>query len=525
MANPQFFNFLGTFWDNLPAEDRQRMGEFWHGSEQVFASVYQKFVEVDLNLSIDTLLPYNTERWLKYNFTTPIARPAIFTSSQDISLGVNMASKYLMKFSIDGGAPIEVNVQGANPLTTTIDEIIAAINAAAGFQFARAIFQNTIIQLASSTIGPTSSIEILPASDISKDVSEFVLGVQISDMPLKVPEYPFTYAVPYSKVAKLPMLQDHIRDESVTMRLVQGVDYDLESGSVIKFKTAQNGDLWAKRTFFDEETPWNNFGFLIDIYQKNTPSYLSVVQGLWFAFWNGPKPENLKIALYLLFGLPTAKEDAIVTSVTGTNIETTSKDGFTRNFEIPSQLTAIVSVGDSVKRFQPLVSGIDVFDKINAPGFVTTEIGRAGIQRFLTEQASRGPGDTDETKALTMLEEHTFLPQISVDAFISPDIDLGNVKTFLNNIKPLNKTFMFQVIVGTFRDPVAIDDMMGMDITIDVTPNLDSNQTTFIDEASLDAYETVDAAEMNLDSDGVAFQEEVEVIVYQNNVQIDDFIA
>ena len=28
-----------------------------------------------------------------------------------------------------------------------------------------------------------------------------------------------------------------------------------------------------------------------------------------------------------------------------------------------------------------------------------------------------------------------------------------------------------------------------------------------------------------LDSDGVAFQEEVEVIVFQNNVQIDDFIA
>lgn len=511
----------------LPDADKNRLGETWQGYEQVFASAYQKFVEVDLNIAIKDMQSYSTERWIKYTFNSEneVLRPPIYTSTQDISMGVNLNSRYLLRFKINGGTPIEVDIRGANPLSTTINEIVSKINAAVGFDFARTIFENTIIQLVSPTSGPGSSIEILVPSNPLKDASEFVLGLQTSDLPAFFPEFPYVYMLPESNIVNIPTFQDKIRDEASPTIFSSGVDYAVEASGIVSFKELPNEILWAKKTLYDEETPWHNFGFLMDIYQKNTPAYLSILQGLWYAFWTGPKPENLKIALYLLFGLPTAQEDATVTRVTPTEVETTSDSGVIHTFTIPTDLIAIVSVGQSVTRFQPLVSGIDIFDKISRPGFITNEIGRAGIERFLTEQASRGVGDTDETKALRMLEEHTFLPQISVDAFISPDINLGNVKIFLDTIKPLSKTYLFQVIVGTFKDELAIEEKLGLDIDINITPNVDSNQTTFLEQSDLDSYETVDNDALNLDSDGVLMQEDVEVEVYSFGFLIDSFVA
>lgn len=528
MSSPHYFRFLGTVWDYLPEEDKQRLAETWHAYEQVIAATYQQFSEVSLSIAVKNMVQYNTERWLPYDFNDSnfVAKPAIFTSTQDLSQGVNLNGQYLVKLSVDNGAPIEIDLRGVNPLTTTIFEIQSKINTAFGFQLARAVTDNSLLQLVSTTLGPDSKITFHIPSDPLLDASEFVFGILQSQLPLTVPEYPWVYSLPYQSVWSVPSLRDSVRDESVTVDLAFGVDFTIEREfKNIRFKEQPLPRLWAKRTLFDKETPWNNFGFLMEIYQPNKPTYLSVVQGLWFAFWNGPKPDNLRKSLYLLFGLPTAQEDSTVTSVSPTLIETTSDNGVIRPFEVPTGLVPIVTVGERVTMFQPLVDGIDVFDKINRPGFVRDEVGRAGIQRFLTENASVGSGDTDETKALRLLEEHTFLPQISVDAFISPDIDLGSVKVFLEAIKPLNKAFLFQVIVGTFQDELVVGEKLGFDIGIDITPNLDSNQTTFTDQTTLTNYETSDNSALDLDSDGFQFQEEVAIEVRSFSTLIDSFNA
>ena len=475
MASKQYFQFIGSVWDFLPGEDKDRLSELWQGYEQIFASAYQANTENDLNISLNNLQSYSTERWLSYEFlpADKILLPPIYTSTQDLSVGVNLSSKYLLKFRIDGGAPFEVNVQGLAPNSTSITEVVAKINA------------------------------------------------------ITFPRFPHVYRVPYERVVSIPRLQTHIRDESDGLTILEeGTDYAIEQDVFVSFKVEPPELLWAKRTMVDDETPWNNFGFLMGIYQKNTPSYLQVIQGLWYAFWTGPKPKNLQIALYLLFGLPVAPEDGTVTRLTSTEIDvTTTLDGVTTTFPIPTELVSVVTLGQSVTKYDPLVNGIEIFDKIGKPGFIDEDIGRAGIQRFLLDEASRGPGDTDETKALRLLEEHTFLPQISVEAFVSPDINLGNVKTFLESIKPLSKTFLFQVIVGNFRDPIVFGESLGMDITIDVTPNLDSNQTTFDEQTNLDDYETIDSPERNLDSEGACLQELVEIEVYSFGSLIDSFVA
>jgi len=525
MASTQYLDFIGSVWNLLADDDKQRFGEVWQGIEQVTAAAYQKFIENNLNITTPDLQAYTTERWLPYTFnaTNFVNQPATYTSSQDLSLGINLISRYLLKFSVDGGAPVEINIRGSNPMQTFIPEIVSKINAGFTFKFARGVFDDTVLQVASNTSGITSTIQFLPTSIPSANASEFVLGILDTDLPLTLPEYPWIYSSPYPNLVEIPALQNSIRDESITETLVTGTDYKIISNKHISFKEPPPATMWARRSLFDQENPWNNFGFLMDIYQKNSPRYVNVIQGLWFAFWTGPRPSNVRTSLYLLFGLPTAQEDGVVTSVTLTQITTTGNDGTVRVFEIPSGLEAIVVAGQPVKHFDALVTGIEVLDKVNRPGFIEDEIGRDGIGRFLTENATRGPGDTDETKALRMLEEYTFLPQISVDSFIYPDINLGNVKIFLDAIKPLNKTYLFQVIVGKFKDDVGLLERLGEDYDIDITPNLDSNQTTFLLPIDLDTYETVNNEGLDLDSDGFQFREAVGVDVYQGILLIDTF--
>lgn len=528
MSSPQYFNFLGTVWDQLSEEDRERMGETWQGFEQAIAAVYQQFAEVNLNIAVRDLQAYATERWLNYTFGEDnfVTRPAMVTSNQDIGEGVNLTVRYLLRFSINGGSPIEVNLQGIIPGSTTIQEIVTKINIAAGFIFARAIFDDTIVQLVSNTVGAASRIQILETSIPAANCAEFVLGVNLTDLPASYPEFRYPYVLGVEKVASIPEFRDAIRDENVTTTLIEGTDYavDRKTG-IVSFAEEPPVSLWAKRTLIDKETPWNNFGFLMDIYQENSPRYVQVLQGLWYAYWNGPTPENVQRALYLLFGLPVAQESGTVTSVSTTLIETVDNDGTERSFEVPLGLSPVVSVGEAVDRFQPLVTGITIFDKVNNPGFITNEVGRFGIQRFLTEDATTGTGDTDETKALTMLEEYTFLPQIAVDTFIYSDINLGNVLRFLNDIKPLNKTYLFQIIVGEFQDPVDLDDVVSFSPDIDLTPSIDSNETTWQTPALLLAYETGANEGLDMDPEGVSFNESLEFEVRSFGLLIDSFTA
>lgn len=528
MSSPHYFQFLQAVWDQLPEKDRGRMAELWQGYEQILASIYQKYMEINLNIAVADLQPWTTERWLPYSFGDEnfVSRPATIISSQDLSAGVNLLSKYLLKIRIDGVKIFEINIQGVNPVTTSINEIIEKINFAAGFRFAKGVYENTILQLTSMTSGVNSSIEILPTSNPHANACEFVLGVDPDTLPEVFPKFRYPYTIPYSRVSSIPEFRDYIRDEDVTLTLLEGTDYEVESSGVVSFSAVPPSSLWAERTQTDDENPWANYGFLTGIYQKNSERYINVIQGIWYAFWNGPTPMNVKRALYLLFGLPTALEDALITRVTSTEIETYgTENGITRVFEVPSGLDPAVAVGDNVKRFDPLVTGIEVYDKISNPGFVENEIGREGIQRFLTEDASRGYGDTDETKALRLLEEYTFLPQISVESFIYPDINLANVRIFLDAIRPLNKTYMFQVIVGTFRDILGVDDRIGVLAKVDLTSNLDSNETTCQSQSVLDDYEINNNDPLNLDPHGIVFEEKVQIEVRSFGTLVDSFTA
>lgn len=528
MSADYYFDFLGTVWDQLSSEDRNRYSELWRGYEQVFADFYQKLNESDLNVIVKYLRPWEAHRWLPYTFNEDnfINLSATYTSTQDISLGVSTLNRYLLKLSYDGEDPFEVDVSGEDKINTRIDEVVTKINNKAGFRFCRAVLQNSTLQLVSPTAGVDSKIKVWPTSIPSANAAEFLLGILVGSEEVVFPEFPYIYSLPYENVAGIPKLRDKIRDESLTLSLDAEVDYLVRNKTTISFKTEPPEKMWAKVTNIDSENPWFNYGWLMDIYQPNSERYVKTIQGLWFAFWTGPRPLNLKRSLYLLFGLPTASEDGTVTGVTATTITLTGLSGQVYTYEIPDGLEATVAEGDELKKFDTLVTGIDIYDKVNRPKFIQNEIGRIGVQRFLTENASTGTDpDTDESKALAWLEEHTFLPQISVEAFINPDINLGNVRIFLDAIKPLSKAYLFQVIVGEFQDEIELDEVSNEHRDFDVTQNVDWNITGFVEDQTLEDYETLDNPGMDTDLDGFSFNEETDIEVYESGLLIDSFTA
>ncbi len=65
------------------------------------------------------------------------ARPAVVTSQRDLSQGVDLRTRSLVRLGVDGAHPVAVNCAGADPEKTTVEEIVTALNAAFGPGFAR----------------------------------------------------------------------------------------------------------------------------------------------------------------------------------------------------------------------------------------------------------------------------------------------------------------------------------------------------------------------------------------------------
>lgn len=520
MASTDLFDFLNDVWGLLPETDRLRFGELWKSYEQTYSSVWTKLLESNLASNIDYVPLYNNERWLKHSFdeSTEVSLRATLRGNQDLSKSLNLSVRHLLSFSIDGGSPITVDLRGENPSATRGTEIVSKINAAAGFAFASLEEGGALLRLRSATSGSQSRIEIITSSPSEYDAVAVILGLDPLVLPLQYPKFRFAFALSNKKIVGIPSLQDRIHDDEVVSRLKENIDYMIEFGSgIISFKDPpQVNSYWAKDNQVNFETPYNNFGYLLDIYDRNSPSYLKAIKGLWFAFWTGPRPENIRRSIYLLFGLPTASQSGVVRSVTPTEIVLEYATGGTETFTIPIDLVAEVAAGDEVTRFQPLVSGINVYDKLNAPGFLEREVGRPGVVQFLTEGAVRGTGpDTDETIALKLVEQNTYLPQIDVNAFIRPDISLSNVKTFLRNIQPKSRTFLFQVVVGTFNEQLPMYERMSQEIAFSVEPNLDYNPSLEIEQYHNDDTELYGSTANALDTEVIQPYDDAWIYVWQ----------
>jgi hypothetical protein len=530
------WRYLGTVWDLLPVNERNFFAEYWKGIEQVFGDQLVRGYEYDLSVSINDITTFMTQRWNRYNFddTTRSDAPATFTSKVDLGNTVNLTTNYLIAFNIRSivtGEIVsyEVDCRGNFAETTTSAEIVQAINAAVGWQVVATAYAGSLLLFTTQTKGPTAVLEFVMPSDVTHNGSLAVLGLKDSELPLNCNVYPWRYVLPQThRIWRIATLQDKIRDLSITKQLVSDVDYILTPEQYIYFKEQPVEVMWARDTRVNERLPAYNYGWLVDYVDTDrTPDdYLFILQGLWFAYWMGPRPEFIRRCLCLLFGLPVSTGDGVVSAVeeapdsgsTGRVYVVDEATGDTLEYVIPVGLAADVKVGDTVVRFTSLSTGIEIFDKVNRPGFVTTDIGRNNLGRFLTKNATWGLGDTDETKALKMLEEHTFLPQINVFSFVRPNISIKQIRQFLDAIKPLHKTYHLQMIVAAPDEAIDIQEKFRWLYDVNITPTLDSNLWMKQFELTREEYEAVvsgdlSATELHLDSEVLQFSESVTIEV------------
>jgi hypothetical protein len=588
MSSSYIFQYLRDSYSFLPNADKELFGETWKSYEQVVGNLYNKSFEFDFNASTTRALTWNNERWCSYIFdsSTSVTRAAFYKSPLDLTGGINLMSKYLFKFYTDSFGPYEIDLRGVNPIQTTSAEISSKINVVVGFNFV-SVLSTGELYFATLTTGPASFIKFVPASIPAKDASELIVGILPSDLPKKFPQFPYVYNIQDQYIISIPTMQNSIRDENIEVILTEGTDYSIESGNkAITFTSPPRAKMWAKNNLINRETPYNNFGYLLDFYDKNSDHYLETLKGIWYAFWVGPRPNNIKRAMYLLFGLPVAKQSGTVKNVTKgylmfkedlvlpgdglgplvqleipiaesstvavgqqmmagnpytDNIATTvptngtvvsinkaivsfQQDSDFGQFEagalvnnlIPFGLHPVVKINDRLQRFDPLTDGILVIDHVNYPGYFALEVGREGLKGYLTESASTGTAvDTDETKALTTAELSTFLVQISSEAFLSKTINIANVKNFLFGIRPLSKTFIFQLLVSV-DDKIQTEESLAIDINIDVTPNVDYNPWMEADPSVLNAGEITLNEGLLMDSELFIDNEITEIDVYHN---------
>jgi len=209
-------------------------------------------------------------------------------------------------------------------------------------------------------------------------------------------------------VVDVPRLQEFIVSKDDTQVLRRNVDYFFDTfrgHSCLRFITPvpsnaggpdvwQGGapppQLWAETSYLDNRPVIEqNFGlpaaFTLDdlaLLPKNV-DYLSSVQGLWYAYFNGPTVFNIRAGTQILLGLPFAEQTGIIVEIrsdfgatTGRMLVQDAADStVVREYIYPSTLSLETNpvtgkpyvVGDTVTQFAPLVTGVEVKDWVNDP--------------------------------------------------------------------------------------------------------------------------------------------------------------
>ncbi len=204
------------------------------------------------------------------------------------------------------------------------------------------------------TGGPNAGTYTINAvvSPIALTVAEVFPSTQAGDVPYTINAFPHGLKVDKA-IVSIPNLRDLVDDP--TQVLIEGVDYVVQGGllaSRVAFRVSSLGpeadrrrQMWAEVTQVNRETPYRNFGVLIDFFRENSEEYKLALQGLWYTFWTGSTPGNLQRGMHILLGLPFAKRAGTVTRLDTTlgEVDVTDPRGQVITYLIPTGLAPVVA--------------------------------------------------------------------------------------------------------------------------------------------------------------------------------------
>lgn len=422
-------------------------------------------------LEIMTIRYQHSEYTLDLDYTLDAARGTIArTASSEIVDGETVAVSYTYN------ATATIGLEG----TAASVEISTFTDSTKDFS---SLLPNRTLTISS---GPNAGVYSINSvlSPTTLQIAELFPAIQESDVVYSINAFPHGIRVD-ARIVSIPVLQDLVDNPTTT--LLENVDFRVDGG-VLAVRSAFNlstigptdkreHQAWAEVSKINLETPYRNFGVLIDFFRTNSEDYKLALQGLWYAFWTGSTPNNLQRGMHILIGLPFAKRAGRVTVVnlSTRQIGVVDSRGQTLTYSIPADLDPTVSVGDEVARFESLTTGVRIIDRNNEPGFVANRLGRAGISKYLTSRATLGVGNSDETRALTLLENHLFLPQILVEA-ITQTVNVRELVTFLDNMKPQWTDYVFSFAVEEDETLNVAEDFAPIGVDVDLTTTVSNNQ-------------------------------------------------
>lgn len=276
-----------------------------------------------------------------------------------------------------------------------------------------------------------------------------------------------------SLITDIPNLQRVIKEPSENEVLHRNLDFFLETfrgSTCLRFdptiwvsSTPQIPvpRLWAEYTYLDNRpTIEANFGIpveftLDDLSQLPTSiDYLSAVQGIWYAYLNGPTMFNLRAGTQILLGLPFAEVAGTITEIrtdfSPTQgrilVQDSAPPNLVRAYQYPSVLPLETNpvtgqpykVGDTVTGFAPLVSGAAVIDYVKDPKW---------FQGWMNQ------GSFFEVEKF-----HRFIVRVDSAAFTLPSLLF--VRNFILKIKP-TYTFPTFIVLATMPDAeVTVTDVL-----------------------------------------------------------------
>jgi hypothetical protein len=219
--------------------------------------------------------------------------------------------------------------------------------------------------------------------------------------------------------------------------------------------------LWAETSYLDNGPRIeSNFGipagFTLDDLSElpSNIDYLATVQGLWYAYFNGPTMFNLRVGTQILIGLPFADAAGTIVEIRSTFsasnglllVQDLDNAAVVRSYTYPVSLKLETNpatgvpyvVGDTVQQFAPLITGAVVEDYVSNPSW---------FQGILEQ------GDFFEIEKF-----FKFLVQVNSAAFNLQALLF--VQTFIRRIKPTYTYPLFVIQKEIGDTDVVVSDAM-----------------------------------------------------------------
>jgi len=169
--------------------------------------------------------------------------------------------------------------------------------------------------------------------------------------------------------------------------LLPGVDFLIFEGKLYLDRLVS--PAWFYDVQLDLQTPFNNFGFLIDFEPggPTTQEYVDLLKSLWAAIVGGSTHWVMENFGRVMIGSPVARFPGVVKKVESTPestvIDIEGDDDVVRRFTLKGFPPA-VSPGDRVNRFTALGGGLNVIDSMVEPNWYA----RFGLFLYAVEHLS-----------------------------------------------------------------------------------------------------------------------------------------